>query len=284
MKSQHLMDAAQQALWELLQGFGFDQADAQFPFSRRLARDNGWSHAFALRVVEEYRRFLFLAMQAGHPVTPSDQVDQAWHLHLVYTRSYWEDLCAGVLGQPLHHGPTKGGADEGHKFHDWYQNTLDSYERLFGERAPEDIWPDAHTRFAEAAHLRWVNTRKYWLIPRLSFPKLALGSAAALLLGLVLTGCASDKSGGSTGVLLLVGGLAVVVIVLAIAAARSSKSNRRDNDSDSSGGGDAGCGFFFFGGDGGCGHGGGDGGSGCGASGCGGGGCGGGGCGGCGGG
>ena len=63
------------------------------------------------RVIEEYRKFLYLLASAGHPVTPSDQVDQAWHLHLTYTRSYWEDLCEKTIGKPLHHGPTKGGAE-----------------------------------------------------------------------------------------------------------------------------------------------------------------------------
>ena len=31
----------------------------------------------ARRVIREYKRFTFLAMEAGHPVTPSDPVDQA---------------------------------------------------------------------------------------------------------------------------------------------------------------------------------------------------------------
>lgn len=279
MKSQHLMDAAQQALWERLQSFGFDQVDAQFPFSRRLARDNGWSHAFAVRVIEEYRRFLFLAMSAGHPVTPSDEVDQAWHLHLVYTRSYWEDLCGGALEQSLHHGPTKGGAEEGHKFQNWYQNTLDSYERLFGERAPADIWPDAQARFADANNLRWVNTRKYWLLPRVSLPKLTLGTAALVLLGLFLGGCMSDQSGSSDSLLFGLVMIAIVGVVIALAYAGSSKHRRRDGNSNSGSGDGGGCGGFFGGG---CaGDSGGDGGgSGCGGAGCGGGGCGGGGCGG----
>ena len=96
-------------LWQRIAAFEFDPVDAALPFSRRLARDNGWSDAFAQRAVEEYRRFVFLAMVAGHPVTPSDEVDQVWHLHLCYTRSYWEDLCGEVLPRPLHHGPTRGG-------------------------------------------------------------------------------------------------------------------------------------------------------------------------------
>jgi hypothetical protein len=49
-------------------------------------------------VLGEYRRFLFLAMEAGHPVSPSRAVDLAWHQHLLDTRSYWQ-LLAGVLPQ-----------------------------------------------------------------------------------------------------------------------------------------------------------------------------------------
>jgi hypothetical protein len=36
-----------------------------------------------------------------HIVTPSEQVDQVWHLHLTYTRSYWDEFCPNVLGQPF---------------------------------------------------------------------------------------------------------------------------------------------------------------------------------------
>ncbi|MDA0812281.1 MAG: hypothetical protein O3C21_07850, partial [Verrucomicrobia bacterium] len=103
-----------------LDGFALDTAGDALRFSDRLARENGWSRELSLRVMKEYRRFLYLCMEAGHPVTPSDAVDQAWHLHLCYTRSYWEDLCDGVLGRKLHHGPTRGGDDEGAKFHGWY--------------------------------------------------------------------------------------------------------------------------------------------------------------------
>jgi len=49
-------------------------------------------------------------------VTPSDTVDQAWHLHLIYTGHYWEELCGKVLGLQLHHEPSAGGAVEGGKY------------------------------------------------------------------------------------------------------------------------------------------------------------------------
>jgi hypothetical protein len=81
------MNAQQIDLYERIQAFSLDQPDDGLSFSRRLARDNGWSLEYAQRVIEEYKKFAFLAVVAGHPVTPSDQVDQVWHLHLTYTRS-----------------------------------------------------------------------------------------------------------------------------------------------------------------------------------------------------
>ena len=96
-----------------------------------------------LREKLQGKRFVFLAVTHGRPVCPSEQVDAAWHLHLTYTRSYWEYLCRDVIRQPLHHGPTKGGSEEQTKFRDLYQQTLDSYERLLGQKPPNDIWSPA---------------------------------------------------------------------------------------------------------------------------------------------
>src|SRR5262249_18777890 len=46
-------------------------------FTTRLTRENGWRASHAARVVEEYRRFLFLTAVSGPSVTPSETVDQA---------------------------------------------------------------------------------------------------------------------------------------------------------------------------------------------------------------
>src|SRR4051794_21859641 len=84
-----LKGPGQAALWQKIKAFELDRAGDGFPFSARLARENGWSRSFAFRVIEEYRRFVYLMATAPHPVSPSDAVDQAWHLHMTYTRSYW---------------------------------------------------------------------------------------------------------------------------------------------------------------------------------------------------
>jgi len=155
----------QQALWQQIRDHMLDEPGASLCFSRRLARDNHWSQSFADRVIAEYRRFVLLAMVAGHPVTPSDQVDQAWHLHLVYSRNYWGAFTE-ILPRPLHHGPTRGGAAEGRKFSDWYSKTVHSYWRMFGEHPPMDIWPPAIERFGRDVRWLRVNRDDYWLVPR----------------------------------------------------------------------------------------------------------------------
>ena len=139
---------------------------AQLPFTSRLAKEQGWSHAFAGRAVREYKRFIGLAAVAGHPVSPPEVVDQVWHLHLVYTQSYWHDLCRDLLGKELHHCPTTGGSAESEKFGDWYGRTLESYRRLFREEPPSDIWLSPARKRRENGLGRWVDPTRFWLLPR----------------------------------------------------------------------------------------------------------------------
>jgi hypothetical protein len=145
--------------------FSLDAASVSFPFSARLAREQGWALAYAARVGDEYKRFMMLAVAADHPVTPSVDVDAAWHLHLIYTRSYWLAWCRDVLGKDIHHEPTVGGSKEDEKFYDWYAATLRSYREFFGEDPPSDIWPDPDKRFANNRQ-RWVQCDTHWIIPR----------------------------------------------------------------------------------------------------------------------
>src|SRR5262245_364254 len=128
-------------LWGQLETMEIDPPDATTRFHHRLKQYNKWTDDFAARVTNEYRRFLYLAARARHPVTPSDTVDQAWHLHLIYTRHYWEELCGKILGLQLHHEPSAGGVVESGKFERQYEQTLESYHAAFGETPPADIWP-----------------------------------------------------------------------------------------------------------------------------------------------
>lgn len=142
------MTATDNPLWHRIAAHTIGPPDAPLTFAARLARENRWQAAHAERVIGEYRRFCYLAVTVGEEMTPSDAVDQAWHLHLTYSRDYWQVFCPKVLGADLHHGPTRGGGQERDRFYRQYAATLAAYEAAFGEAPPGDIWPAAHRRFS----------------------------------------------------------------------------------------------------------------------------------------
>lgn len=166
------MDSEKIELYQRIHAFSLDRPDTQLSFSEKLAKDNGWSLSYAQRAIEEYKKFTFLAVAAGHPVAPSDQVDQVWHLHLSYTRSYWQEFCPKVLQTSFHHEPSRGGSSEQLKLDDWYRKTLESYKHFFGQIPPTDIWPDPKDRFGRDLKFVRVNTQQNWIVPKLSLSSL----------------------------------------------------------------------------------------------------------------
>lgn len=231
MPDSPLPPTGHQDLWRRIEEFQLDLPGVAFSFSDRLARENGWSRRHTRRVIAEYKRFVFLAMTSPHPVTPPVDVDQAWHLHLTYTRSYWEQLCGETLGAPLHHEPTTGGRKEGRKFTDWYGSTVQCYANVFGAPPPSDIWPAPAIRLAAASRIRQVSARTHWTI-RKPRPRRAMPAVLALLCALVITGCAVRGSSSVT-TLVMLGGLAMLAFVAFVV----NKASKRDEEEDGSSGG-----------------------------------------------
>lgn len=192
------MTSVQATLWQKIQAFSFDPPEATYPFVDRLIKENAWPPEFANRAIEEYRRFAFLAVAAGHPVSPSDAVDQVWHLHLLYTRSYWERFCGDVLGRPLHHEPSTGASGEPAKFDEWYARTLASYRQFFGE-PPADLWPEGFAKLTDGRRFCRVDLSDHWLLPRARVLRVAQAVAAVgllILLVMLVGGC--QTAGGRT--------------------------------------------------------------------------------------
>lgn len=159
------MSPEQEELWQRMKAYALDDPGSSMTFTDRLCRENDWSISYGVRAVLEYKRFMFLACASGHPCTPSDEVDQVWHLHLLYTQSYWKEWCAKVMGKEIHHGPTKGGGEEREKYEDWYQRTKQSYLTFFGKEPPADLWPDPESRM-RFIHFTRVNRHKQWVLPK----------------------------------------------------------------------------------------------------------------------
>lgn len=196
-------ESAKAALWNRIQAYSPDDPASALPFSARLARDQQWTRGFALRVVEEYKRFAFLCIAAGHPCTPSPTVDEAWHLHLLYSRNYWETFCRDVLQSRLHHEPTRGGPEERAKHTDWYQRTLTSYRAHFGE-PPGDIWPETATVPSAKTLPSSVQSDTHWILRKPAWWRSGNRDAAVLFatggLALAAAGCSAE---GMTGIPLL---------------------------------------------------------------------------------
>ncbi|MBL8472409.1 MAG: TIGR04222 domain-containing membrane protein [Rhodocyclaceae bacterium] len=227
LNADHPQSARAGELWQQLRNWSPDHPADALPFSLKLQHENRWSAAHTLRVIDEYRRFVLLAQVAGHTVTPSDAVDQVWHLHMLHSCDYWQEFCPKLLGNPLHHEPSRGGSTQLSHYREGYRRTLESYERLFGESAPADIWPAPDERFG--GRYRRVDMRRVWLLPRPRLPRSwHAGLAGARLLpaaivALLSGGCArlvdSSQPGSPPGPQFLV--IYLGLLLLAIGAARA---------------------------------------------------------------
>jgi uncharacterized protein (TIGR04222 family) len=179
-----------QARWQRIADHRFEDADAPLDFCAKLAREQGWSRTEARAAIEEYRRFCFLAAIGAGDMVPSIAVDEVWHLHLTYTRDYWDEFCPRALGFPFHHDP--GGLRHGDSVHYRlrYAETLAEYERWFGS-PPARWWPGTAERFRAPSRFRRVDRERAWVVPK---PRLALASlrfasiAGALAAGLLASG------------------------------------------------------------------------------------------------
>jgi hypothetical protein len=221
------------------------QLEAKYGFTTRLARENGWARDFAQRVTEEYARFLFIAREGGHPVSPPPIIDKAWHLHLVHTAEYWDDLCPNILKMQLHHSPATGTHSEAAKLADWSGMTVATYQKFFDP--PPTLWLPSPRRRRRSPAMR---------------VGLVMGvvGIAAMINGILDHGPGLIVFGG----ILIAAGLITIVIVYRATGAGNGGADGGTSCGTSCGSGDGGHG----------GHG--CGGHGCGGHGCGGGGCGGG--------
>tara|TARA_R110000868_G_scaffold365598_1_gene628482 strand:+ start:360 stop:875 length:516 start_codon:yes stop_codon:yes gene_type:complete len=159
------MSSDEQELWNRIKNFEISDPIAEFSFSDRLSRENSWTLEYSLRTILEYKKFMFLICVSEHPLTPSGQIDQVWHLHLIYTVSYWTDFCKNTLNKFVQHGPTKGGETEKAKYNNWYEATKELYISKFEKDPPIDIWPSSEVRFGQLRFAR-VNLHSNWVISK----------------------------------------------------------------------------------------------------------------------
>jgi hypothetical protein len=146
-------------------GAMFGGADASTQaFASKLALKLGWSRKFALRAIDEYKKFLYLGNIGAPNVTPSRIIDQVWHEHILFSRAYRE-FCREVLRRDFDHNPELVPATElSDTFAQQYLDTLDAYRTEFNAMPPSDIWsvPKFKTQEKKRApkklHEAWVDS------------------------------------------------------------------------------------------------------------------------------
>ncbi len=230
----------QELLWQRIESFPFDAPDSRLPFSHRLARENKWDYNFGLKAIEEYRKFIFLCCISPQGASPSKVIDEVWHLHLIYTQSYWEEFCGKTLNRNIHHHPSAGGAQERNKHENWRTDTLDLYRNTFNAEPPPEYWDDKHSPPNFLLRL----LKRITLLP-------------LLLTFIFLTSC-NEKSGVFPTV--IIGFIIVIGLVMGGSGVNKTGEKRKKNENDTgscgsscSSGCSSGCGSGCGGGCGGCG-------------------------------
>jgi len=100
----------------------------------RIAKEHDYSVQTAEALLREAKRMLYLSIVIGGAISPSVEIDDAWHEMLMFTRFYRE--FADFIGGFIHHDPTPGPPDGGRL----YAQTKENYEKAFGIKPDPRCW------------------------------------------------------------------------------------------------------------------------------------------------
>lgn len=73
--------------------------------SDRLIIKHKWPKDRADEAIHGYRQYLYLTQTLGKPISPTSDIDEVWHQHILHTNKYELD-CQKIFGKFLHHFPT----------------------------------------------------------------------------------------------------------------------------------------------------------------------------------
>lgn len=100
----------------------------------RVAKVHGYSMTDAENLVKEAKRMLYLSIVSDSAISPSVEIDDAWHEMLMFTRFYRE--FGDFIGGFIHHDPTPGPPDGGRL----YAKTKENYEKHFNQKPNSRYW------------------------------------------------------------------------------------------------------------------------------------------------
>lgn len=99
------------------------------------------SSEIAVALFVEYKKFLLMNLISEFSIAPSGLVDEVWHLHMLFTREYF-DCCKALKGNIILHVPLiENSQSEKENLKGFYDKTLSLYEELFGVTPDLKFWP-----------------------------------------------------------------------------------------------------------------------------------------------
>lgn len=127
-------------LWHRLEGYSFHERPLSRSLVDRLVAETGHPVDVCYTMVEEYRRFMYLAGSSSDTMSPSPIVDMVWRMHCEDTGAYYDDFCPRILGRTIYR-PDGDSAAPSFKDDPDYLRTLEYYTQEFG-RPQVQYWPD----------------------------------------------------------------------------------------------------------------------------------------------
>lgn len=101
---------------------------------RKVQQDQEWDEEQLGQAIKDYQRYLYLLKRyPNRPLCPSDDIDQMWHQHILFTVKYAKD-CQNIFGYFQHHHPYFGlaRADKATVARN-VRLTISLFEKEFGE-------------------------------------------------------------------------------------------------------------------------------------------------------
>ncbi len=140
IKGYHFEHIVPPSLWEKInEKFGATDASTK-AFADKISRKHNCSKGYALKAVNEYKKFLYLAVISDFHVTPSQPIDKVWHEHILFTQAYGI-FCKEIIEYELNHHPELIPLDEQtERYHAQYLGTIELYIKEFGKLPPTSIW------------------------------------------------------------------------------------------------------------------------------------------------
>lgn len=169
-------------LWHRLEGYSFHERPLSQSLVTRLVAETGHPLDVCYTLIEEYRRFMYLAGSSSQNLSPSPIVDLVWRLHTEDSHAYFDDFCPRILGRVIYR-PEAGTPAPPFQEDPDYERTLTYYAQEFG-RPQVQFWPDPDFALEKLSHIL------FWLIGFAAFVLAAVFQSVVFAVfgfGVVLT-------------------------------------------------------------------------------------------------